>query len=109
DEEERQYNYIPTRYESLRNVPAYSNMIKERYQRCMDIFLAVRQKKREKLNINPDDLLPELPKPRELKPFPTTISLEYIGHTGVVRAIDTNPTGEWMVSGAEDGTVRLWE
>ena len=28
-----------------------------------------------KLNVNPDDLIPKLPKPRDLQPFPTTQAL----------------------------------
>jgi len=27
------------------------------------------------VNINPEDLIPKLPKPKDLKPFPTTLSL----------------------------------
>ncbi len=30
------------------------------------------------------------------------------GHFDVARAIDIAPSGEWLVSGGEDGTVRVW-
>ena len=53
------------------------------------------------LNVNPDDLIPKLPKPKDLQPFPTTQALVYQGHEGIVRCLSVDPTGQWLVSGTE--------
>lgn len=33
---------------------------------------------------SPEALLPQLPKPQDLQPFPTTLMLKFLGHTGKV-------------------------
>ncbi len=109
DPEERQYNFIPSKYDSLRQVPEYRDLIRERFQRNLDLYLCVRVRRRERLNISAESLIPHLPKPKDLRPFPTTLSLEYLGHTKSVRSIDVDPTGQWLVSGSDDHTVRVWE
>lgn len=45
DEQEREKNYLPKKYKSLRQVPAYNQFIQERFQRCLDLYLAPRVKK----------------------------------------------------------------
>lgn len=35
--------------------------------------------------------------------------LVYSGHRGPVRSISVSPNGQWLASGAEDRTVRIWE
>jgi ribosome biogenesis protein ERB1 len=106
--EEKEYNFIPTKYSSLRHVKGYDNFIKERFERCLDLYLCPRKLKR-RLNINPETLVPKLPKPKELKPFPNGLSLQFLGHTKNVRSITVSPDGQYLVSGSDDGTVRLWE
>eukprot|EP00879_Flechtneria_rotunda_P030269 GHRR01032882.1.p1 GENE.GHRR01032882.1~~GHRR01032882.1.p1 ORF type:complete len:236 (+),score=78.98 GHRR01032882.1:681-1388(+) len=59
--------------------------------------------------IDPKTLMPKLPKPQDLQPFPTTLSLRFSGHTSRVRSISPHPSGQWLASGSDDGTVRLWE
>ena len=61
------------------------------------------------MNVDPEDLIPHMPRPRDLQPFPTTQSLVFRGHTAAVRCISVSPSGQWLVSGADDGTVRFWE
>lgn len=59
---------------------------------------------------DPDTLLPTLPSPRELKPFPDTFSILFQHPKGArVRCLCPDPTGNWLVTGAEDGKVRLWD
>lgn len=122
EEEEREFNelepedkkgkVVPRKFASLRHVPAYGNFVQERFDRCLDLYLAPRAlRRRPKLDIkDPSELLPRLPSPQELRPFPTTRSVTYEHPNGVrVRCVSLDPTGMWVVTGAEDGEVRLWE
>lgn len=108
DPEDRETNFIPRKFKSLREVTGYSNFVRERFERCLDLYLAPRVNKR-KLNIDPESLVPELPKPRDLRPFPNTLALAFQGHTGRVRSIAIDPYGQYLASGSDDFTVRLWE
>ena len=61
------------------------------------------------ISMNPEELLPKLPKPKDLKPFPTTKAVKFSDHTGHVYSSDTSFTGEFLVSGGEDKVLRIWE
>ncbi|XP_059827599.1 ribosome biogenesis protein bop1 isoform X1 [Hypanus sabinus] len=106
--EERKLNFLPQKFPSLRAVPAFSRFIHERFERCLDLYLCPRQRKM-RVNVDPDDLIPKLPKPKDLQPFPTTQALVYTGHTNLVRCISVSPSGQWLASGSDDYTVRFWE
>ncbi|KAJ8303055.1 hypothetical protein KUTeg_019451 [Tegillarca granosa] len=106
--EDRRMNFIPQKYSSLRLVPAYPRFINERFERCLDLYLCPRQRK-IRMNINPEDLIPKLPKPKDLQPFPTTQAMIYKGHSDIVRTISVDPTGQWLASGSDDETVKIWE
>lgn len=108
DPEERRMNFIPQKYSSLRLVPAYPRFVNERFERCLDLYLCPRQQK-TRMNINPEDLIPKLPKPKDLQPFPTQQAIIYKGHTDIIRCISADPTGQWLVSGCDDHTVKFWE
>ncbi|KXZ47270.1 hypothetical protein GPECTOR_36g122 [Gonium pectorale] len=100
---------LPQSFPSLRAVPAYSEFIKERFERCLDLYLCPRVR-RKRLDIKPEALVPQLPKPRDLQPFPTTLAISYEGHTGPVASIAPDPwAGQWLLSGGRDGTLRIWE
>ncbi|KAL1995065.1 hypothetical protein VTN49DRAFT_1252 [Thermomyces lanuginosus] len=107
-EEDREKEFLPTDYGALRKVPGYENFVKERFERCLDLYLAPRVR-RSKLNIDPESLLPKLPSPDELKPFPTACATLFRGHQGRVRTVAVDPSGLWLASGGDDGTVRVWE
>lgn len=108
DPTERPYNFIPKQHSCLRHVEGYKDLIKERFERCLDLYLCPRQLKK-RLNIDPETLIPRLPRPKELKPFPNSLCLQYLGHTKAVRSISVSPDGQYLVSGSDDGTVMLWE
>ncbi|XP_065140570.1 ribosome biogenesis protein bop1 [Paramisgurnus dabryanus] len=108
DPEDRKLSFLPKKFACLRAVPAYSRFIHERFERCLDLYLCPRQRKM-RVNVNPEDLIPRLPKPKDLQPFPTTQSLVYRGHSSLVRSISVSPGGQWIVSGSDDCTVRFWE
>ena len=108
DEEDREKEYQPTRYDALRKVPGYDKFVKERFERSLDLYLAPRIR-RNKLNIDPESLLPRLPSPDELRPFPTMCATIFRGHRGRVRSLAVDSAGTWLASGGDDGTVRVWE
>jgi ribosome biogenesis protein ERB1 len=107
DPEEREKEYLPTKYDSLRKVPGYDKFIKERFERSLDLYLAPRVRK-NRLNIDPASLLPKLPRPEELKPFPTVCSALY-RHKERVRSLAIDPSGHFLATGGDDGIVRVWE
>ncbi|XP_018431194.1 PREDICTED: ribosome biogenesis protein BOP1, partial [Nanorana parkeri] len=74
DPEDRKLPFIPKRHGSLRAVPAFARFIHERFERCLDLYLCPRQRKM-RVNVDPEDLIPKLPRPRDLQPFPTTQSM----------------------------------
>ncbi|XP_041823120.1 ribosome biogenesis protein bop1 isoform X2 [Melanotaenia boesemani] len=108
DPSDRKLQFVPKRFSNLRQVPAFPRFIHERFERCLDLYLCPRQRKM-RVNVNPEDLIPKLPKPKDLQPFPTTQSLVYRGHSGLVRSISVSPSGQWLASGSDDGSVKFWE
>ncbi|KAL0926735.1 hypothetical protein M5K25_002980 [Dendrobium thyrsiflorum] len=106
--EEDRPKFIPKRYESLRNVPAYENALKEGFDRCLDLYLCPRTRKK-RINIDPESLKPKLPSRKDLKPYPSKCYLEYLGHSGPVKSVSVEISGQWLASGSTDGTIRLWE
>ncbi|XP_073264505.1 LOW QUALITY PROTEIN: ribosome biogenesis protein BOP1 homolog [Populus alba] len=107
DEEDRP-KFIPKRFTSLRSIPAYENAVKDSFERCLDLYLCPRVRKK-RINIDPESLKPKLPSRKDLKPYPATCYLEYRGHKGAVMSISTEASGQWIASGSSDGTVRLSE
>lgn len=108
DVEDREKEYLPKNYEALRKVPGYETFVKERFERSLDLYLAPRIR-RNRLNIDPESLLPKLPDPEELKPFPTTCAAIFRGQPGRVRCVSVDPQGIFVASGGDDGYVRIWE
>ena len=108
DPSERETNFIPQKYGSLRKVPAYQENLRERFERSLDLYLAPRVR-HNKLNIDPDSLIPDLPSPKDLRPCPIKCSTRCQGHIGRGRTLSIDPLGLWLATGGDDGTVRVWE
>ncbi|CAD6889373.1 unnamed protein product [Tilletia laevis] len=109
--EDRKTSFVPAKYDAFRRVPGYRDFVQERFERCLDLYLAPRIRRKRMEIEHPDDLLPQLPSPRELKPFPITLGIMYVhpASAGRVRAIAPDPSGSWLLTGAEDGRVRMWD
>ncbi|EMG46916.1 ERB1 Ribosome biogenesis protein ERB1 [Candida maltosa Xu316] len=105
---DRERNYLPQKYKSLRQVPGYQESVRERFERSLDLYLAPRVR-HNKLNIDPESLIPDLPSPKDLRPFPIRCSTIYEGHTGKIRTLSIDPQGIWLATGSDDGSVRIWE
>lgn len=110
---DRVLDFIPQKYTALRLVPGYADFVKQRFERCLDLYLAPRMRKRRP---NPDDpqtledLMPKLPSPNDLRPFPTACINTYAHPNAIrTRCVSIDPSGVWIATGADDGCVRLWE
>lgn len=108
DREDREREFLPQKYGALRLVPAYKDFIYERFSRQLDLYLAPRVQ-RKKLNIDPNSLIPQLPSPSSLKPFPCYRASKLSHGDRRVRAISVSPDGLWVISADEQGRVLLWE
>lgn len=100
DPEEREKNYLPQKFACLRRVPLYGNFVKERYDRCLDLYLCPRSLKR-KMNIDRSVLLPQLPNISELRPFPTTQSMLFESQSDRVRSVQVDASGYYMATGGD--------
>ncbi|KDN45755.1 BOP1NT-domain-containing protein [Tilletiaria anomala UBC 951] len=115
DPADRKINFMPAKHPSLRNVPGYQNFMQERFERCLDLYLAPRIRKKRVDIDDPESLVPKLPSPKDLRPFPSMTGVIY-SHPGAgdasplrVRCIAIDPLGVWCATGADDGRVRLWD
>ncbi|CAD8088418.1 unnamed protein product [Paramecium primaurelia] len=98
DPEDRDIPFIPQKFKHLRNVPSSEQLTKDLFNRCLDLYLAPRIR-RKKLMMKSTDFLPEIPKPEELKPFPTKLNFEF-------GQIDTTKSGQVkQISISQDGQL----
>jgi len=108
DAEDRPYNFLPQKFESLRKVPLYQDLIRDHFERCLDLYLCPRVLKKKVNVTDPTALIPELPQPSDLKPFPNSLSIEYKFHNSTVRSISVSPCGLYLASGDEQGNLVIW-
>lgn len=52
------------------------------------------------INIDPESLKQKLPSRKDLKPYPSKCYLEYLGHSGPVKSISVEISGQWLASGS---------
>lgn len=104
----RDIEFMPKKYPNLRRVPVYESIMKERFERCLDLFLAPRVT-RPKINIDPESLIPDLPDPESFRPFPEILQMKFEGHEVPITHIDFINNGEFLASGDSSGIVKIWE
>ncbi|MBW0497841.1 hypothetical protein O181_037556 [Austropuccinia psidii MF-1] len=112
DPSDRKIDLIPAKYPSLRLVPAYSDFVQQHFDCCLDLYLAPQMlRRRAKLDISdPSKLLPKLPSPKDLRPFPSVCAIKYIHKNGTwIRTLSIDPRRMWVSTGSDDGQVRVWE
>ncbi len=101
-------DFLPQKYGALRSVRAYDRAVLERFARCLDLYLCPRTIK-NKLNINPDSLLPELPSPADLKPFPVQKSINFASSSdAAVTGISFDASGNFFAT-SQGTQVDLWD
>ena len=101
----RKSTFIPESFGCLRRVPWYASFITERFSRCLDLYTVPRMLKK-KMNVSPDSLLPKLPQISDLRPFPSSLSVEYIGHESAVTGVSI--CHGWLASCSSD-SIRVWD
>lgn len=102
-------SFIPQKFPNLRSVPVYARGIQERFERCLDLYLCPRTRKL-RVQVDAESLVPKLPRPAELAPFPSQMSVVFRGHVGAVCCVAVSAgSGRWLATGGEDGSVRVWE
>ena len=52
DEEDRVTNFVPQQFNKVRHIPFYDKLIRERFERCLDLYLCPRIKKK-RIHMNP--------------------------------------------------------
>ena len=101
--------FVPRAFDALRKVPLYEDFVKEQFERCLDLYLCPRTRRKRRHIVDLKSLVPNLPKPSELEPFPRLRCLEYPGHERKVTALAVHASGQWLASAAADRSVRVWE
>ena len=93
----------------LRRVPRYDKLMEEELERLVDLFLSARTIKK-KVDLNEKDILPDLPKPEELRPFPTKETVLYKGHESSIRSVICDPNNaNILISGDNGNFLHFWD
>lgn len=109
DDSEKPYNFVPQKFESLRKVPLYQDLVREHFERCLDLYMCPRMTRKKTQVADPNMLIPELPSPNDLKPFPVKVSIDFTFHKTCVRSIAISPDGRFLASGDEDSNLVVWD
>lgn len=89
---------------SLRKIPKFDKLIEEQYDRLNDIYNSARVI-RKKLDLNEKNILPEVPEPSELKPFPTKDNIINRAHKTSINALCIEASGDYLISGDMSGIL----
>eukprot|EP00764_Aduncisulcus_paluster_P008472 gnl/Carplike_NY0171/2760_a3710_628.p1 GENE.gnl/Carplike_NY0171/2760_a3710_628~~gnl/Carplike_NY0171/2760_a3710_628.p1 ORF type:complete len:522 (+),score=105.88 gnl/Carplike_NY0171/2760_a3710_628:188-1567(+) len=79
--------------------------MRDRFLRCIDLYMAPRQRILRKARINPEDLLPQLPSTQELKPFPSRVAVIFKApdeedreKSVAIECVGISPCGQWVAT-----------
>ena len=92
---------------NFREMCSYERFMKERFERCLDLYLP--PSNRNKLKMIPDDLLLNVPSRETLKPYPEILSQEYHSLATKVNAISVHHSGELLACSTSSGRIIIWE
>ena len=92
----------------LRRIPRYDKLLDEELERCCDLFMSSRTI-RKKLDIKENDLLPDLPNPDQLKPFPSKETIIYKGHESSIKAICVDDFGNVLISADNGNFIHFYD
>ena len=92
----------------FRQVCSYSGFTRERFERCLDLYLCPRSN-RNKLKMIPDDLLLNIPSRETLKPYPEILSQDYHSPAEKVNTISVHHSGELLACSTSSGRIIIWE
>ena len=108
DDEEK--SFVPKRHDVMRHVGAYPKLVEERFERCLDLYLCPRGLKR-KLNIDPESLVPKLPDPSDLKPFPNALCRTFStdDNAPAITGVGVSPDGQFVATADDSGLLIVWE
>lgn len=101
---DQSYNFNNEGEISLRRVSRYEKLVEEQYERLLDIFQSARVIKK-KQDISEKDILPEVPDPKDLKPFPTKDNIIHKSHGTSINTLCVESSGDYVFSGDIGGFV----
>ena len=97
-------DYAP---KSLRQLHSYENFTRERFERCLDLYLCPRSN-RVRVNMAPDEILPQLPSPKSLKPFPEILTQSYTISEKIM-SMSVHSSGEWLACSTKTAKVFIFD
>ena len=101
---------LPVAFDALRRVPAWANAARAAFERCLDLYLCPRSKRRTPCVADAASLLPDLPPPADLRPFPRRLAARLPdGGPAPLRAVCVDPAGQWIAAGGDAGVVTVWD
>ncbi|KAE8691598.1 Transducin/WD40 repeat-like superfamily protein isoform 2 [Hibiscus syriacus] len=107
--EEDRPKFIPKRFISFRSIPAYENAVKNSFERCLDLYLCPRVRKKRlgyKISFRKRDSGRDI-----AVALPSEIDFHgFYGHEGAVLSISVEPSGQWIASGKNNLPINydLW-